>query len=133
MSKYGKVARLAAGYARKGGRPAQAWRKAAAYVFPQQRASREKSCPRCAFLGLAQDGLIVGVPAGQYTRSKDNKRYATKAVRLLENKPSLCNDPSELWHHVMSDEKGDKLHNDQMDVVVALWTSGDIERRPDSA
>lgn len=133
MAKYAIVARMAAQYARKGVEPAQAWREAAARVFPRQRASREKGCPRCAFLGLAEDGLIVGVPAGRYTRSKDNKRYAIRAVKLLAEKPTLCNDPHDLWRRVMSDEGINKRPNGQMDVVVGLWTSGNINLRSDLA
>ena len=102
-------------------------------MFPNQSASRDKSCPRNAFLGLAEDGLIVGVPSGQYTRSKLNKRYATRAVCLLRQKPYLANTSSELWRLVMSAEHDrNKTHNNQMDVVTALWAAGDIQPSPAS-
>ena len=127
MSKYGELARLAAKGARSGTAPRQAWEEAAKTVFPNQSASRDKSCPRDAFLGLAQDGLVDGVPSGQYTKSKLNKRYATRAVCLLRQKHTLANAPSELWRHVMSKERDrNKKHNGQMDVVTALWSNGDI-------
>lgn len=127
MSKYGELARLAAKGARSGTAPRQAWEDAAKTVFPSQSASRDKSCPRDAFLGLAQDGLLVGVRSGPYTKSQLNKRYATRGVDLLRQKPHLANAPSELWRHVMSAERDrNKKHNGQMDVVTALWSNGDI-------
>ena len=126
MSKYGELARLAAKGARRGMAPQQAWEAAAKTVFPNQSASRDKSCPRCAFLGLAQDGLVVGVRAGQYTKSQHNKRYAIKGVDLLRQSPCLADRPSELWCRVMCMEGDGKNHNNQMDVVVGLWSSGDI-------
>ena len=132
MSKYGEVARLAAEDARNGAAPRQAWQDAAQTKFPNQSAGRDKGCPRDAFLGLAEDGLIVGVPSGQYTKSKLNKRYATRAVGLLRQKPDLANTPRELWCLVMSTERDiNKTHNHQMDVVTALWSAGDI--RPSTA
>ena len=127
MSKYGELARLAATGARNGTAPRQAWEEAAKTVFPSQSASRDKSCPRDAFLGLAQDGLLVGVPSGQYTRSELNRRYATRAVDLLRREPYLANTPSQLWRRVMFAERDrNKTHNNQMDVVTALWSNGDI-------
>lgn len=87
--------------ARTGVDPLHSWRSAALEVFPTLEPSRDKSCPKCAFLGLAEEGMIRGIPAGSYTRSVDNKRYATDAVRLLAIRPELCNDPSALWEEVM--------------------------------
>ena len=103
-------------------------------MFPNQGPSRDKGCPRNAFLGLAEDGLIVGVPSGQYTRSELNKRYATRAVGLLRQKRHLAkNTPSELWRLVMSEEcDRNKAHNNQMDVVTALWSAGNIQPNPPS-
>lgn len=129
MSKYGDVARLAARGARGGTAPQQAWEEAAEAMFPHQGPSRDKSCPRCAFLGLAEDGLIVGVPSGAYTGSELTKRYAIRSVDLLRQKPHLADEPSELWRRVVCTVVGERNkihHNNQMDVVTALWSNGDI-------
>ena len=71
MSKYGTIAVCAAKKVREGNGlcPISAWKTSAEDSFPEQTASREKSCPRNAFWGLAEEGLIRGIPPGRYTRS----------------------------------------------------------------
>jgi hypothetical protein len=66
---------------------------------------------------------VAGIPAGTYTRSRDNKQYALRAVELLVAEPSLADaEPKILWDRVMDGEP--KAYNSQMDVVLALWHSG---------
>ena len=124
MSKYEDVAKRAAETARTGIDPLQSWQSSALEVFPTQKSSRNKGCPKCVFLGLAGEGMIRGVPAGNYTQSIDNRQYALDAVNLLRARPELSNDPSGLWEEVMAGRI--KQHNEQMSVVVALWKNGDI-------
>lgn len=75
-------------------------------------------------LERAGEGMIRGVPAGNYTQSIDNRQYALDAVNLLRVRPELSNDLSGLWEEVMTGRI--KQHNEQMSVVVALWKNGDI-------
>ena len=96
--------------------PRAAWGKAVEVVFPDSPSSQDKGCPRCAYLGLCEDGLVKGVPRGNYTNSEDNKRYAVNAVSELRKNPNLTSE--ELWERVAP--KG-KTENSQMDVVLALW------------
>ena len=126
MSKYGKVACLAASKAQKGTAPQAAWKESAHSVFPNQPASRDKGCPRCAFLGLAGEGFISKISPGSYTNSQDNRHYALLGVDLLRQEPSLCDNSGELWGRVMRVLGMEKKHNNQMDVVTALWKSGHI-------
>lgn len=105
--------------------PEDAWRWAAAAMFPNSLASQVKGCPKGAFLGLCEAGLVKGIPRGDYTRSQMNKRYAVNAVVALRHTPSLVHDRSALWLAALGSE-GVKQHNGQMDVVVALWSSGFI-------
>lgn len=127
MSNYGKIACCAAKRAQNGVDPREAWRRAAETTFPDQnqKSSRQKSCPRLAFLGLAEEGLLVGIDPGNYTNSerKMNKKYAREGLILLRENPDLCNDKREMWHRVMRKLKLNtrKTPNNQMDVVVALW------------
>jgi hypothetical protein len=67
--------------------PAVAWGRALA---SETKSNREKPCPKGAFLGLCEEGLIVGVRRGSYTRSVKNKRYAVNAVKALRDDPGLA-------------------------------------------
>lgn len=129
MGKYGEVAVQAVGLLRQGRSSAEdAWRKVAEDVFADAPAAKVKGCPREAFLGLCQAGLLIGVPAGRCNQSASsvNRRYATAAVNLLKTNPKLANGAkAELWRRVMlaTDSNPNKKPNAQLDVVLALWTS----------
>ncbi|ELA7289247.1 hypothetical protein Q9885_004447 [Vibrio parahaemolyticus] len=122
MSKYGDVAIGATRIAQTGVCPVEAWNTAARKEFKDSSASIKKGCPKNAFLGLAESDFVVGVPKGSYTKSVLNKQYALEAVRLLNEKPDMQNDIKKLW--VQSCGSESKVHNSQMDVVVALWSQG---------
>jgi hypothetical protein len=66
--------------------PKARWESAMEKVYPTSTAARNKGCPRGAFLGLCEDGLVKGIPAGRNTASKDNKEYAVRAVAFLIEK-----------------------------------------------
>jgi hypothetical protein len=123
MGKYGEAAVLATDLVTRGrcSSPVEGWTLATRAVFQGKQAAQNKGCPRCAYLGLCEEGLVRGVPVGTYTKSRDNKRYAVEAVRLLQRQPELSRDPRELWRSVVG---GDKKENSQMDVVLALWNRG---------
>ena len=93
-----------------------------AALFGRGTPSQRKSCPRGTFLGLCQEGLVKGIEPGAYTRSHKNKRYAVDAVAVLRQHSELARDPQALWREVLAGEA--KVHNEQMNVVVALWSSG---------
>jgi hypothetical protein len=99
--------------------PVKAWQLVTIDIFGKGTHAQKKGCPKGAFLGLCEDGLVRGVLPGNYTKSLKNKAYAIKAVELLKDNPSLMADINELWAFVMEGE--DKSHNSQMDVVVSLW------------
>lgn len=126
MGKYGKAAVRARNLLTAGGTsdPVSAWTQATREVFPNSPSSQKKGCPRGAFLGLCADGLVSGVASGNYTRSKDNRRYAREAVALLSQAPELAESPDELWKRVMRGEE--KVENSQMDVAISLWQAGAI-------
>jgi len=123
VSGYGAVAVAAVKLAHGGLDPVGAWAKAALAIFPHSPSQQDKGCPKGAFLGLCQEGLVAGVQAGTYTRSADNKGYAIRAIELLASDPSLSESgPKALWDQVMQGVS--KSHNGQMDVVLALWRNG---------
>jgi hypothetical protein len=65
--------------------------------------------------------LVKGIPKGSYTKSVKNKEYATRAVEILKQNTQTTFSPKELWEKL---ELGDKRHNSQMNVVLALWEHG---------
>jgi hypothetical protein len=126
MGKYGDTAVRAAGLLQNGHKSAEeAWRAVAAEMFPDAPEARRKGCPKQAFLGLCQAGLIRGVSAAVARPDPSlNRDYAAVAVRLLAADPGLAYAGSaELWRRVMEEIRADteKRHNQQMDVVLALW------------
>jgi hypothetical protein len=108
--------------------PRQEWRNIANSLISSQ-SSIVKCCPRNAFLGLCENGLVSGIPPGQYTKSQSNKNYAVEAVKLLKNNSGYSALSSKkLWEIVMLSLglAVTKRHNNQMDVVLALWNANYI-------
>ena len=93
----------------------EAWKQATAKIL------HPKGCPKGAFLGLCEEGLVEGVPKGCYTKSIKNKQYALDAVRILRHSPDLANKPLLLWEQVPHGEV--KNHEGQMYVVSSLWNA----------
>ena len=121
MGKYGDAAIYATKLLLTGqeNSPAEAWYAAVRAIFPKSISSQQKGCPRTTYLGLCEEGVIRGVPPGKYTTSSKNKCYAIDAVKLLKQEPALAGDLGLLWSKVVRSEK--KKHNNQMDVLIALW------------
>jgi hypothetical protein len=107
--------------------PGARWEKALLQLYPGSPTSRKKSGPRGAFLGLCEEGLVKGIPAGSYSASKDNKAYAVQAAALLAEGTRSWSTTA-LWQAVTSDPE--KKHSSQMDIVLALWKNGLIVTRP---
>ena len=127
MGKYGQTAKIATELLinNQTNNPAKAWDIATIQVFPNSISSRKKGCPKNSFLGLCEDGYIVNIMEGNYTRSKKNKDYAIKAISLLSDNPMLTE--KELWKLVINEP--DKKHNYQMDVVKTLWDNKYINQK----
>lgn len=120
MGIYGKAAVGAVELFVQGGlaSPEEAWNRA---IEKETKSceSRKKSCPRNAFLGLCEEGLIEGIPPGSYTDSVLNKKYALLAIDLLRQNSVLASSSMGLWRAVMAGEE--KVPNSQLDVVIGLW------------
>ncbi len=118
-NKYGLTA-IEAATDKKSGNPIDAWEKSTRRIFPKSLASQRKGCPRAAFLGLCEEGVVKGISPGRYTKSRDNKEYALRAWRILRAEKGPTEVQS-LWLRVI---KGmSKTHNGQMDVVLALYSA----------
>lgn len=109
--------------------PISAWEEAIAEETTSKN-SREKSCPKSAFLGLCEDGRIEEIAPSSYLKKKEdvaNKTYAIEAVRLLIENPSQRDNLTALWEKVMQNVGDVNIgQNSQMAVVVALWNNGEI-------
>jgi hypothetical protein len=130
MGKYGSTAVRSVARLRGSHESAdEAWRAIAEHTFEGAPESRDKACPRQAFLGLCAAGLIRGVSPGTCTETSrsPNRSYSVTAVRLLVADPSLAQGSKiGLWRRVLRGLGADpkKKPNEQMDVVLALWEQG---------
>jgi hypothetical protein len=99
--------------------PPTAWVAAAESMFPTNSTSIKKDCPKNAFLGLCEEGLVKGANRGNYTRSDLNKAYAIKGVEVLKEKNQHFK-TKELWKAVLErlGFEVTKRYNSQMDVVL---------------
>lgn len=126
MSKYGQAAVNAVNAMMIGiyNSPNEAWNHATIEFFGEGTWGQKKGCPKNAFLGLCEEGLLKGVPTGTYNsrNNSKNKGYAIRAVNILKTDPGLVEEKNELWDRVI--EGKEMSHNYQMDVVISLWKNG---------
>ena len=128
MTNYGDIALSAVNiYRIKNDSPRNAWEKATFQIYTKGSSGQKKGCPRDAFLGLCEEGLVVGIKKGDYTESKKNKEYALKAAELLISKKASQEKTTVLWLEIQCDHP--KSQNGQMDVVLALWTNNLIVKK----
>ena len=86
-NRYGEAAIMATREVSSAGiSPVARWESAMLRLYPSSPTARRKSCPRGAYLGLCEEGLVKGIPPGHYTASNDNKAYAVRASALLVHK-----------------------------------------------
>jgi Family of unknown function (DUF6979) len=128
MGKYGESAILATHSILLGRTtsPIEGWEIAVAEMYPDSPSARVKGCPKNAYLGLCEAGEVKGIPAGSYTTSVCNKQYALRALSFLRSDPLFSGDSTALWHMVMNEKV--VHHNGQMDVVLALWKKGLLQK-----
>lgn len=96
------------------------WKKIACSVF-EKKSFLEKGCPRDCFLGLCEEGLITGIPKGQYTKSQKNKSYGIYAIKIIRENNEYKDKPEQLWKKIPG---APTTYNHQMHVVTALWKAG---------
>jgi len=101
--------------------PVDAWSQATKKTFPSSASLRKKGCPKGAFLGLCNEGLILGIEPGNYAKSSKNGGYAVSAVEVLRKNKFLASQPNLLWKKVAGNTK---TQNHQMDIVIGLWEAG---------
>jgi hypothetical protein len=119
---FGRTAVKAVGYARRPEyEPMDAWNKAAAEEIGNEN-TRDKICPRSAFLCLCEAGLVDGV---SIRKAGERKQYARIAVDRLRSDPQLSGlSPNALWTRTIGEHRS---HQSEMNVVLALWNQGFIK------
>jgi len=126
MRQYGEVAlraaRLLCGSTMDSG---DAWTAATRALIGSE-SSRDKGCPRGAFLGLAYAGAIEGVSGAYAADGGNNGRYARTAWKALVADPDLAFDSDALWE--LARRGGPAHQNGQIDVTIALWEAGLLRR-----
>jgi hypothetical protein len=121
MSNYNNYGSIAIAVSKEGRSPKEEWAKASKLFF-DSKDSQDKNCPRSAFLGLCEQGLVKGIKRGIYLTNSEsnlNKQYALIAVKILTNNATFSR--KELWEEVKEHLNISKNHNSQMDVVIALF------------
>lgn len=102
--------------------PADAWEVAVTRMATSS-ASRVKSCPKAAFIGLCEAGLIPGISARDASRMRNkNAEYALAAGDLLQAEPHPGDAKDTLWNRATTAvARPARKHDGQMDVVLSLW------------
>ena len=123
---YGRAAVRAAEMLQEGtpSDPEAAWKRAIALETDSSE-SRQKPCPRGAFLGLCAAGVIPGCSTLSSFLRNTNGDYAVRVLRAIQADESLLSDRGRLWKAAI--RRGSKRENGQIDVVVSLWTAGLIQ------
>jgi hypothetical protein len=100
--------------------PIKAWETATSEIFGDGSWGQKKGCPKNAFLGLCEEGLVESIPRGTYNyrKASKNKGYAVTAVNVVREHPNLLDNINELWKQVTN--SNGISHNYQMDVVIEL-------------
>lgn len=97
------------------------WQDAIGKLYPAAQAAQRKSGPKGAFVGLCVAGMVKDVRAESGALSTQLRRHeqlAVEAVELLRSGTRAG--ITELWAGV----GGGGAHDNQMDVVLALWKNG---------
>jgi len=126
MGQYGRAAVRAAAMLEKSEfpDPEAAWRKAIAHETTNDH-SRNKSCPRGAFLGLCAAGVVRGVRAQPEYLPGKNGEYAIRMLKAIRTEEGVLSDRDRLWHIAVGDPS--KHENGQIDVVTTMWKEGRIQ------
>ncbi len=87
----------------------------------QELKAYDEGCPRCAFIGLCEEGMVVGIPRDNYglQAGNKNKHYAVAAARLILD--GHYPDQKAIWHKVT--DKRIQPH-EQVGIVIALHVNG---------
>lgn len=88
--------------------------------------SIDKSCPKGAFLGLCELGIVKNIPLKDYKAGEDNKRHAIGLLALAKANPNIT--AAKCFKLYQKSDNGlPDHHNGQADVVISLLEAGFIK------
>ncbi|HEY1188719.1 MAG TPA: hypothetical protein VGE74_13780 [Gemmata sp.] len=131
-AKFDRITARALRRVRGGSPPEAAWVAALRELYAADKvAAQEKhTCPKWAFGILCHRGHVRGVQAGccPSAESSSSAAFALAALDRLLADPSLAEDKRELKRLVFGEEgaEGYRTPNDEVEVLLALWASGDL-------
>ncbi|MFH1940717.1 MAG: hypothetical protein ABIL68_01335 [bacterium] len=102
--------------------PRVAWGRAVQETFGKKKRGLFGIRAKEAYFGLCEEGEVEGVTPGDYAQSKEDKKVALTALRLLRETPELAKSSRKLWKLV----EPHKPEKGQIRVVIALWNEGII-------
>ena len=105
-----------------------AWDMAIAEAFGEGGRVRYKNNPRVTFLTLCSLGVVGCILPCGYDAAPKTRAHVLRALELLARRePTTPINPDLLWQEVIAKDKGKAKHNNQMDVVLTLWSARIIE------
>ena len=90
------------------------------------------TCPKWAFAALCHDGAVRGIASGGCPAAEQSRSaaFTLEALRHLRTAPSLAADKESLKRRVFGSprDEGFRKPNDEVEVLLALWREGLIEK-----
>ena len=108
--------------------PLQAW-NAACDELKLTESVKGKPCPKATFLCLFQENKLWELEDYKINEYLEpTKSYTLFAINLLkQNGRNNYNNGLQLWKDIMKKFKENRNHNQEMDVLLALWDLGLIK------
>ena len=132
MTKIGRVAVRAQILASGGLHPVEAWIGSLDefYVGAQLLNQLQHTCPKWAFAGLCDRGVVRGVSAGSCGEAvgKRSAQFALDALEMARRDSALVTDKRELKHRVFGRPGSDDYRrpNGEVEVLLGLWEAGSL-------
>ena len=86
---------------------------------------------KCAFMRLCADGCVQGIPPSNFQslhhECSDHGTGVRQALGCLRCCPSLANDKQGLFNAETVENYLHSADSGELDVLIALWNSGDIK------
>jgi hypothetical protein len=134
-AKFEQITSSALRRVRAGGAPEDAWVETLRELYaPEGLESQVKhSCPKWAFCILCHAGHVRGVSPGRCPASEGSSSaaYTLRALSLLLADPSLATNKGDLKRKVFGEPGAPayRTPNDEVEVLLALWSAGEIDSR----